>query len=106
MNRMRTLLAILLLSVAVNATAEPRFMAVDVYVETRAPLAAWQFEISDKAGAIRVVGIENGDAPVFHAAPYYDREAVAGGRADRPDGQQSSGQTSGRGPRSPRQSRG
>ena len=32
---------------------------------------------------MQVVGIEGGDAPPFADAPYYDREAVEGGSADR-----------------------
>ena len=80
---LRTVIALLLLGLAGIAGAEPRFIAVDVYIESDAPLAAWQFEFVDHKNATMVVGIENGDSAVFHTAPYYDREAVAGGSADR-----------------------
>ena len=46
-------------------------------------MAAWQFELSEAAGRMRVVGVENGDSPAFAKAPYYDRKAVNDGRADR-----------------------
>src|SRR5690606_4336541 len=59
-----------------------RFGFVDVYVVSREPLAAWQFELSERDGRMQVVGIEGGDNQVFADAPYYDREAVDGGAAD------------------------
>jgi len=60
-----------------------RFAALDVHLESAEPVAAWQFELSEAAGRMRVVGVENGDSPAFAKAPYYDRKAVSGGRADR-----------------------
>jgi hypothetical protein len=60
-----------------------RFAVVDVYVDSAEPLAAWQFELRERHGAMQVVGVENGDSASFKDAPYYDRSAVAGGRADR-----------------------
>ncbi|MCY4487176.1 MAG: hypothetical protein OXF11_08690 [Deltaproteobacteria bacterium] len=60
-----------------------RFAALDVHLETAEPVAAWQFELSEAGGRMRVVGVENGDSPAFPKAPYYDRKAVNDGRADR-----------------------
>ncbi len=60
-----------------------RFAALDVHLESAEPVAAWQFELSEAGGRMRVVGVENGDSPAFARAPYYDREAVSDGRADR-----------------------
>jgi len=60
-----------------------RFAALDVHLESTEPVAAWQFELSEAGGRMRVVGVENGDSPAFAKAPYYDRKAVSDGRADR-----------------------
>ncbi|HEX6992910.1 MAG TPA: hypothetical protein VF339_02060 [Gammaproteobacteria bacterium] len=69
---------------AFSAGAAPgTFEVVDVYVESARPLAAWQFELEEADGRMRVVGIEGGEAAPFADAPYYDRDAVDGGTADR-----------------------
>ncbi|MBT8078706.1 MAG: hypothetical protein KJO31_09000 [Gammaproteobacteria bacterium] len=68
------------LALADNAV---RFASVDIYLDSSAPVAAWQFELTDDNGAMKVVGVENGDSEVFSDAPYYDREAVQLGTADR-----------------------
>ncbi len=60
-----------------------RFAAVDVYLDSAEPVAAWQFELNDRAGGMKVVGVEQGDSPAYGRAPYYDREAVRLGEADR-----------------------
>ena len=60
-----------------------QFGVVDVYVASDEPLAAWQFELSERDGRMQVVGVEGGDNQVFADAPYFDREAVEGGSADR-----------------------
>ena len=60
-----------------------RFAALDIYLETAEPLAAWQFELRESAGRMRVVGVENGDSAAFGGTPYYDLEAVSEGAADR-----------------------
>lgn len=72
------------------ATAQPareaaavRFAAIDVYVDSAEPLAAWQFELSESTGAMAVVGVENGDSGAFPNAPRYDLDAVRQSRADR-----------------------
>jgi hypothetical protein len=60
-----------------------RFAAIDVYVESPEPLAAWQFELTEASGAMAVVGVENGESAAFAGTPHYDRDAVAAGRAER-----------------------
>ena len=60
-----------------------RFEAVAIYLQSDEPVAAWQFELGESSGQMRVVGIENGDSAAFEGAPYYDLEAVSGGEADR-----------------------
>lgn len=60
-----------------------RFAAVDIYLDSAEPVAAWQFEFSNRRGAMQVVGVENGESAAFEGAPYYDWEAVELGTADR-----------------------
>jgi hypothetical protein len=60
-----------------------RFAVVDVYVDSAAPLAAWQFELREQHGEMQVVGVENGDSRAYPEAPYFDRAAVDRGAADR-----------------------
>ncbi len=65
------------------ADTDIRFAALEIFLETAEPLAAWQFELRESSGRMRVVGVENGESDVFGDAPYYDLEAVSGGTADR-----------------------
>jgi hypothetical protein len=58
-----------------------RFAAVDIYLDSAEPVAAWQFEFSSRDS--RIVGVENGESEAFGGTPYYDREAVQLGTADR-----------------------
>ena len=78
-------LSLFLFSVAHSAIADEdmRFASVDIYLTSAAPVAAWQFELNDRNGAMKIVGVENGESPAFERAPYYDREAVQLGTADR-----------------------
>lgn len=60
------------------------FATVPVYVDTGAtPLAAYQFELTEKQGRMKVVGIANGEHAAFDEAPYYDAKALSEGKADR-----------------------
>ncbi len=68
---------------AARPAADVRFAAVDVFVDSPAPLAAWQFELSEATGAMAVVGVENGASEAFTDTPHYDLDAVARDRADR-----------------------
>ena len=78
-------LSLLVIAGAAFAQEAPagRFMAVDVFLNSPMPVAAWQFELTEANGMMKVVGIENGESAVFGDAPYYDREAVQLGTADR-----------------------
>ena len=60
-----------------------RFTTVDVFLRTDEPVAAWQFELREASGRMRVVGVENGDSAAFGEAPYYDVAAVTAGTAER-----------------------
>ena len=61
----------------------PRFMPVDVVLDSAEPVAAWQFELTGRQGAIKVVGVESGDSAAFEDPPYYDREATQAGEVER-----------------------
>jgi len=65
------------------AQDDVRFVAVDIYLNSPTPVAAWQFELNDANGVMKIVGVENGDSDAYPRAPYYDREAVQLGTADR-----------------------
>ena len=86
---MRMLLAALAIAVFFNAAPSyasdkrVHFAAFDVYLHSDDPVAAWQFELADRHGLMKVVGVENGESPAYPRAPYYDREAVRLGTADR-----------------------
>ena len=60
-----------------------RFASLDVVIDSPEPLAAWQFELTDRNGAMLIVGVENGDSDAFAAAPYFDLDAVQDGTAER-----------------------
>lgn len=77
------LLAVALWQTAALAADGMRFTAVEVYLDSTAPVAAWQFEFRNRLGGMKVVGVENGENAAFHGTPYYDREAVRVGTADR-----------------------
>jgi hypothetical protein len=64
-------------------SAPDRFATVDVMIESESPIAAWQFELTERTGSMIVVGVENGDSDVFGDAPYFDLDAVGRGEADR-----------------------
>ena len=66
-----------------SVETDTRFATLDIYIETTEPLAAWQFELREAAGRMRVVGVENGDTDAFGEPPYYDLAAVTEGEADR-----------------------
>ena len=60
-----------------------RFEAIDIYLDSAEPVAAWQFEMDERNGLMTVVGVENGSSQAFSEAPYFDRDAVRLGDADR-----------------------
>ena len=61
----------------------PRFVPLEVLLDSPEPVAAWQFELRDREAAAKVVGVENGGHPAFPRAPYYDRTAVTRGDSSR-----------------------
>ena len=61
----------------------PRFVPLEVQLDSPEPVAAWQFELEDRQAATKVVGVESGGHPAFRTAPYYDRTAVAQGDTSR-----------------------
>ena len=61
----------------------PRFIPLEIHLDSPEPVAAWQFEINDHNGAMKVVGVENGGHAAFQRAPYYDRDAVSRGSASK-----------------------
>ena len=88
MKRLGGILAIALAALADAAeqgdpAQGPRFVPVDIVLDSPEPVAAWQFELSDRHGAIKVVGVENGDSSAFADAPYYDRAATQAGEVER-----------------------
>ena len=78
-------IAALILFAALPAMADSplRFATVDIYIDVTEPMAAWQLEFAATNGDMQVVGVENGDNKAFGEAPYYDRDAVNNGAADR-----------------------
>jgi hypothetical protein len=62
------------------AQPEPaaRFSAVDIVVDSGdKPLAAYQFELTAKSGAFKIVGVEGGEHAAFARPPYYDPAALS-----------------------------
>jgi hypothetical protein len=58
-----------------------RFEAVEIYIDSKdEALAAYQFELSTKAGEIAIVGVEGGEHPAFKEPPYYDPAALSNDR--------------------------
>lgn len=68
---------------AVQHHGGSRFVAIDIFLESAEPVAAWQFEFGNPEGPMKIVGVESGESPAFGDAPYYDRETVRRGAADR-----------------------
>jgi hypothetical protein len=62
---------------AANEEGRSRFRAVDIYLDSKgAPLAAYQLELAITNMAAKIVGIEGGEHPAFHDAPFYDLKAI------------------------------
>src|SRR5262249_57773137 len=54
-----------------SAQQTGRFATVDVFIDSAEPLAAWQFELGERRGAMQVVGIEGGENASFGDRPPY-----------------------------------
>lgn len=86
MNKLLLALAFLAVFPGVVCAAEarsPRFIPLEIHIDSPEPVAAWQFELKDRKAVTTVVGVENGSHAAFRKAPYYDREAVSRGTASR-----------------------
>ena len=86
MNRLLPLLALVALfsgAACADGASRPRFVPLAIHLDSPAAVAAWQFELNDRNGAMKVVGVEHGGHPAYPRAPYYDRDAVARGGAER-----------------------
>lgn len=80
MKRLLRALALLMLLSGIACAEDissPRFVPLAIYLDTPVAVAAWQFELKNRNGVMKVVGVENGGHPAFPRTPYYDREAVA-----------------------------
>ena len=54
-----------------------RFEVVDVYIDSGdQPLAVYQFELIEKTGHAKIVGVEGGEHDAFKDPPYYDPAAL------------------------------
>ncbi len=57
------------------------FRAIDLWVGSgKAPLAAYQVEVTYDAEHVKIVGLEGSGTEAFRDAPYYDRKGFEGGR--------------------------
>ncbi len=64
-----------------DAPPAVRFEYIDVYIDSGdVPLAAYQFELTDAAESVKIVGIEGGEHQAFTAPPYYDPKALKNNR--------------------------
>ncbi len=58
-----------------------RFEFIDIYINSGdAPLAAYQFELTDASESMKIVGIEGGEHEAFATPPYYDPKALRNNR--------------------------
>lgn len=86
--QLMVLAACLMIATSVSAgersgTQAVRFSVVNIIVDAEEPFAAWQFELTERRGRMTIVGVENGSSAAYSDAPFYDREAIRLGTADR-----------------------
>jgi hypothetical protein len=82
--RCAALACLTLAATSTTGASDVRFEAIEIYVDSGAtPLAAWQVELTEANGLMRIAGVENGADKAFAAAPHYDRSTVEAGDADR-----------------------
>ena len=73
---LHAVLAVLCAATVLSTTAQPEasyFTTVDLFVVSDTPVAAWQVELTERRGAMQIVGIERGDDATFRDPPFYDR---------------------------------
>jgi hypothetical protein len=83
---LQAVFAALLCAAALLSSAQPQdayFTTVDLFVVSDTPVAAWQVELTERRGAMQIVGVERGDDSTFRDPPFYDRVAVERGATDR-----------------------
>jgi hypothetical protein len=79
-------LAVVCALTVLSTTAQPEasyFTTVDLFVVSDTPVAAWQVELTERRGAMQIVGIERGDDSTFRDPPFYDRVALERSATDR-----------------------
>ena len=79
-------LAVLGVAAALALSAQPeagRFTTVDLVLVSETPIAAWQVELTERGGAMQIVGIERGDDATFRDPPFYDRVVLERAATDR-----------------------
>jgi hypothetical protein len=79
-------LAMLGVVAALSLSAQPeagRFTIVDLVLVSDTPVAAWQVELTERRGAMQIVGIERGDDATFRDPPFYDRVVLERATTDR-----------------------
>jgi hypothetical protein len=83
---LQTAVALLCAAAVLSTSAQSEdayFTTVDLFVVSDTPVAAWQVELTERRGAMQIVGIERGDDSTFRDPPFYDRVAVERGATDR-----------------------
>ena len=83
---LHAVLALLWAATVLSTTAQPEassFTTVDLFVVSDTPVAAWQVELTERRGAMQIVGIERGDDSTFRDPPFYDRLAMTRSATDR-----------------------
>jgi len=79
-------LALICAAAVLSTAAQPDasyFTTVDVFVVSDTPVAAWQVELTERRGAMQIVGIERGDDSTFRDPPFYDRATLERGATER-----------------------
>ena len=67
--------------VKLGEPSDVRYYPVDVFLDTGGrALAAYQLEISDASGRMKIVGVKGGTAGAFRDAPFYDSAALTRSR--------------------------
>jgi hypothetical protein len=76
--RLLSIVAVILLGAATRGEAAEtaRFQAIDIFVDSKARLAAYQIEFFATAGEVMIVGIEGGEHAAFKSPPHYDPRAI------------------------------
>lgn len=75
-------------STILPASLSSRFLAIDIFIDSPSPLAAYQLDFTasmpgqdDHSGTTtKIVGVEGGEPACFRDAPYYDPRAMQGER--------------------------